>query len=221
MRSPPAARPSLLRPLAAVALAGCALSASAQGSTPASPQVLRERVESLQGLLAREPRESIAEMRRICAFGRAPAATARSRSLGAETQPDAADRCATVLLRTARERALAELYRDLVGELGGDVGEHAKLPAAIATTVLKTGSVQVPIGNARAATVTGALAFDSGFTLAYEKGERATAAMPELVVLKSIAERCLASVEPKLGLCYSTGYVYGARAVTGLPLAGL
>lgn len=187
----------------------------------ASPQVLRERIEGLEYLMKRQPLEDILQDRRICASGRSPAAVARSRSIGAETQPDASDLCATLLARTAREGQLLGFYRDLLIELGADGTSSSHLPAAIAATVLKGESNQVPIGTRRAALISSALALDAGFTVAYQKVQQATPAMPDLRTLKPIAERCLALSETNLGLCYSTGYVYGARAVSGRPMAEL
>jgi len=159
----------------------------------------------------------VARMRRNCAAGQGPASVARTRSLGDAELPDAADLCSVVLQRTGQDRGLIAFYRELQRELGGADAGHEQLPAAIAATLLKAGGTQVPVGNGRAAAITAALAYDAGFTVAYTKGELPTAAMPGYTALKPIAERCLGQTEPSLGLCYSTGYVFGARAVGDKP----
>lgn len=194
--------------------------ADAQPQAVPSPALQRERLESLQGVLKGDPPEQIAKSRRSCASGQEPTATARSRSLGATSLPDAADYCVTVLLRLARDGELMRYYQALLTELNGRPDGFERFPSAVAATVMKGGSNQVPVGNQRAAVVSAALALDAGFTVAFQKGERHAAGMPPVAALKEIAERCLSLGEGDLGLCYSTGYVYGARAVSGLPLAG-
>jgi len=116
---------------------------------------------------------------------------------------------------------LLEFYRNLLVDLSGAAGEAERLPGAIAAVAMKPASNQVAIGNQRAAIVTAALAFDAGFTVAYRKGERHSAGMPDLQTLKPIAERCLSQSEADLALCFSTGYVYGARSVSGLPMTSI
>lgn len=208
-----------MRKIAITALAGLAatLPAIAQQQSAPSAQVLAERASAVRGL-AREPLDVIARVREVCAAGQAPANVARGRGFGAESMPDAADSCASALNLIGRAGQLGALYKQLQRELGGGASGHEQLPSAIATAVLKTKTNQAHVGNDRAAIITAALAFDAGFTVAYGKGERPAAGMPEINVLKPIAERCLAPAEANLGLCYSTGYVYGARGVSGLPL---
>ncbi|MBS0445106.1 MAG: hypothetical protein JSR59_04050 [Proteobacteria bacterium] len=181
-------------------------------------QVMRERFESLENI-RREPAELVVKARRQCASGQDPRATARSRALGAETSADSSDHCAAVLARVASDGGLIELYRDMVMSLNGSAAGVESLPAAIGAAVMKPGVNQVPIGNQRAAVISSALALDAGFSVAYQQGQKMTPAMPDLSSLKAIAERCLGLAEQDLGLCYSTGYVYGARAVNGQALA--
>lgn len=207
-----------MRKIAIAALAGlaAALPAIAQQGTP-SAQVLAERASTLRGL-AGEPQEVIAKTRRACAAGQASASTSRSRGFGDYMAPDTADYCAFALHLVGRAGQLLGLYQQLQTDLGGSRSGHEQLPMAIAAAVLKAKSNQVPIGNDRAAVISAALAFDAGFTMAYGKGERPSPGMPDIAALKPIAELCLAQAEPNLSLCYSTGYVYGARAISGLAI---
>lgn len=178
--------------------------------------VSEERAGVLEALLLREPVSSAVDLRRDCAAGGAPRSVARSRAIGVTASPDAADGCAVALVRLGREGRLLEFYRDLQREVGGGGTAHEQLPAAIASALLKAKVDLVAVGNDRAAKISASLAFDAGFTVAYGKAERVSTAMPSLGDLKPIAERCLAKAEGNLGLCYSTGYVYGARAVSGM-----
>lgn len=191
----------------------------AQQPAPPAAQVLAERISTVRGL-AKEPPEVIAGTRRTCMSGHGPANVARARGFGADSMPDAADNCAFALQLTAQADQLGVLYQQLLRDLGGATAGAEQLPLAIATAALKAKTNQVLIGNDRAAVVTPALAFDAGFTVAYGKRERPAPGMPDLPTLKPVAERCLAQQEANLGLCYSTGYVYGARAVAGLPVFG-
>jgi hypothetical protein len=183
-----------------------------------SSTTLRDRADSLAYILDGAQAEIVTKLRRACATGQSVSATEWSRSLGSTSLADAGDECPTLLLRVGRDGALLSLYRDMMVELTGQPGGHEQMPAAIAAIVMKGGN-QVTLGNQRAAVVTPALALDAGFTVAYQKRERATAAMPGLSVLKPIAERCLSQQERDLGLCYATGYTYGARAASGQGLS--
>ena len=74
-------------------------------------------------------------------------------------------------------------------------------------------ATKVAIGNGKAAVITPALAFDAGFTAAYqEKGDKAPIA--DAQQLKTLAEGCLGQ-RGDPGACYSAGYVYGIQAVKG------
>lgn len=202
----------------AALVAVAAYGASAQPTGAPSAGLQQERQDVLQGIDAYVPLELVIKARRQCASGQDPRAKTRTRSLGSDAAPDSSDHCPALLARVGREGGLLDLYRELIVKLGGAHERHEGLPMSIAATVMTPGSNQVPIGNQRAAIVSAALALDAGFTVAYRKGERHSPAMPGLSVLKPIAERCLALSEQDLGLCYSTGYVYGARAISGQPL---
>jgi hypothetical protein len=153
----------------------------------------------------------IAGIRRLCASGGAPASVAEDRRGGTYFAPDAADECVVVLVRTARYRNLPAFYRKLAVELGGSADGHEKLPHAIGAAVLNN-ITKVAIGNGKAAVETAALAFDAGFTVAYQDGAPQKAVDAEQ--LKTLAEDCLGQRQDA-GTCFSVGYMYGARAFNG------
>jgi hypothetical protein len=155
----------------------------------------------------------IANLRESCARGGEPARVAESRSQGAHFTPDAADGCVTALARTARDGRLPELYRKFLTEMGGSVGGSERWPRAIGAAVLN-GNGKVAIGNSKAAEVTPALAFDAGFTVAYQEGSASKVVTTDTQQLKVIAEACLGQHQDA-GTCFSAGYVYGARATRG------
>lgn len=192
--------------------------APAAAQQAAQAQERRERAEGLQHLLDGATPNQVAKGRRLCAAGSAQRTTDKSRALGSWGLADAADECPVLLLRQGRDGTLLTLYRELLVELTGQPVGHEQLPPAIGNAVMR-GATQVPIGGSRAAAITAALAFDAGFTVAHAKGERHAAGMPDVRALRPVAERCLAQAERDLAVCYSTGYVYGARAVSGLPLS--
>ncbi|MEA3015185.1 MAG: hypothetical protein QOD42_3730 [Sphingomonadales bacterium] len=180
-----------------------------------TPQGISEqRQASLNELLERAPAEDIARDREACANGQQPAAVTRSRSAGAASLPDAADLCVTVLIRTGRDSALMPFYRRLAQRVAGNAAEYGRLPERIGAAVIQQRSDRVAIGAA-GTIVTAALAFDAGFTAAYSKNEGVGAGLPDMASLRPVAERCLAQAEARLGLCYSAGYAYGARARQG------
>lgn len=201
--------------IAALAMFAAALPAAAQQQGAPSANLRAERTSTLRAM-AEAPLDLVVKVRRQCAAGDGPTATAKLRSYGDSAAADAADACAAALQLVGRNGQLIGFYRQMQNDLGGASTGHEQLPTAIGAAVVKTKEGQVPIGNGRSAVITAALAFDAGFTVAYGKGTGPAQGMPDLPVLKPIAERCLAQAEPNLGLCYSTGYVYGARAVTGL-----
>lgn len=182
-----------------------------------SAAALRERQEDLEATLTTIPLELTVGMRRTCAAGDAPANTTMSRTSGFNS-PDASDTCSMSLLRLAREGMLLNLYRDLMVSATGQTAGHEKIPAAVAAAAMR-GGAEVSLGNQRAVAVSTSLAFDAGFTVAYQQRQAMTSSMPALQVLKPIAERCLAGQERDRGLCYATGLTYGARAVSGQPVA--
>jgi hypothetical protein len=205
-----------------MAAASLLLGLTSTGVTAESPampmaQILRERYQSLEGI-KHEPLELAVKARQLCASGKGPESNAKARALGADTLADESDLCPAILARVASEGELLSLYRELLSSLDGSPALVDGLPAAIGAAVMKPAH-EVPIGNQRAAVISAALAFDAGFTVAFNKHQAMAPGMPALPVLKPIAERCLGAAEQDLGLCYSTGYVYGARAVNGQALA--
>jgi hypothetical protein len=203
---------------AALAATWLATAAHAEG---VSPEVLKERRESALHVLTHEDNDAVADIRQRCASGAWSPRVVQVRARGPEDiwqeTPDASDMCANALARVAKDGGLQAAYAQLVSELAGDNATARTLPAAIGAAV-KASATTVSIGNQRGAKITPALALDAGFTVAYQGGSKAAAGMPDIATLKPIAERCLAQSESNLALCYATGFVYGARAVSGLPL---
>jgi hypothetical protein len=195
----------------AILLALAGAPAALAASPPNTADVAAHRQEILDDMLTDEYQPAlIANLRRSCALGEEPGSVAESRAGGAYFTPDAADGCVTALVRTGHDRRLPELYRQLLGELGGSVDGYERLPRAIGAAVL-TGSVaKVAIGNSKVATVTPALAFDAGFTVAYLEHAINKAAV-NLQQLRTVAEACLGQHQDA-GTCFSVGYVFGARA---------
>lgn len=200
---------------ATVALAWVAAAAQ---TSPSADAARAERLAAVDYIMTRAPSEQAANLRRQCGTGQAPEVAIRMRAIGWEGVSDASDKCPVLLARVGKDNGLSALYERLVVELSGDAAIAPTLPAAIGAAVTKGGSDVVAIGNQRGAKITGALALDAGFTVAHQKGVKAAPGMPDLATLKPIAERCLAQAEGNLALCYSTGFVYGARAVSQLPL---
>lgn len=194
-----------------LALAGAAVTSVAPGAAA------NERAGLINFLLKEASPEVVRASRNLCASGAAQKKIDRSRSLGNDGLLDAVDECPVILLRQAREGALLAFYSALLTQLVGKSDGHEHLPMAIATTVMR-GENQVPVGSQRAAVVSAALAFDAGFTVAFQGKTALSPAMPELAALRLIANRCLQQQEPNLGLCYATGFTLGARAVSGQPV---
>jgi hypothetical protein len=195
------------------ALIALTASATARGLLAAAPpspaEVAAQRQEILNKMLTDEYQPAlIANLRRSCALGQEPASVAESRAGGAWFTPDAADGCVTALVRTAHDRHLPELYGRLAVELGGSAAGYQGLPRAIGAAVLN-GDGRVAIGNGKAMVATPALAFDAGFSVAYLGGASNKQANADQ--LEAAAEACLAQ-QQKPGVCFSVGYVYGARA---------
>lgn len=195
--------------------------AAATAQTPPAADAARaraERVAYADQLMRKEPPERASKLRQQCIAGQTPNAAQRMRAEGWDLTLDPSDECPTVLARVGKDGGLAAAYERLITELAGDIAMVPTLPAAIGVAVTKGAGDVVAIGNQRGAKITSALALDAGFTVAYQKGVKHAPGMPDLATLKQIAERCLAQNESNLALCYSTGYVYAARAVSGLPL---
>ncbi len=193
-------------------LAGAKLTLAASPPSPA--KIAADRQAILDNMLTDDYQPAlIANARRNCALGLEPADVAEDRSEGAYFTPDAADSCVTALARTARDGRLAELYREFLTEMGGSVGGSERWPRAIGAAVLN-GNGKVALGNNKAAEVTPALAFDAGFTVAYQEGGASKVVTTDTQQLKIVAEACLGQRQDA-GTCFSAGYVYGARVVRG------
>ena len=154
----------------------------------------------------------IAGVRRVCAAGREPADVAEDRAKGADFTPDAADTCITALDRAAQDGNLPDLYRKLLSDAGASSDGFAKFPEAIGIAVLH-GSDQVKTSDGHVVTVAPALAFDAGFSAAYQEGRAASANEVNEGQLKSLAEACLGQQQDP-GTCFSAGYAFGARAIS-------
>lgn len=90
----------------------CAALALGMVLTPAfaGPRDLaQEQQATLNSVLTTEAAVYIAEDRAKCASGQIPSSFASTRLLGAKTLPDPEDYCITVLIRAARDGALAPL----------------------------------------------------------------------------------------------------------------
>lgn len=172
----------------------------------------------LQAILNYDAAAVVLSDRRTCVAGHQPDAIRQERGKGWSSLPDAAETCVAVATRMARDGVLLQPYQELLASLGSGVAGYDALPAAIAAAVLKTKSDRIPIGNGKAAIITPAWAFDAGLTVAYQQKPKPPARLPDLATVKPVAERCLAQQEADLGLCYSTGYLYGMRAVNGLSI---
>jgi hypothetical protein len=151
----------------------------------------------------------ISRARWFCAMGREPAVVAESRKDGLMGKlPEASDYCVAALTRSAHDHVLPELYSRLKTELGVSTEGYEKLPAAIGASVLNNGTT-VDIGNDMHTDVSPSLAFDAGFTVAYQTGASHEGKINE-TRMKEVAESCLGG-GLDAGSCYSVGFIYGVR----------
>jgi hypothetical protein len=174
----------------------------------AQDDIQRQRKEILADLLAGDRPEIASTQRWICINGNEPSRVREARAMGFDFTPDPSDSCLAALWREAKDHMLAEPYRKLLRQAGGDADLSGTLPKAIGATALSDKS-RVSIGNGKAIILTSAMAFDAGFTVAYASGAPNKGGDPEK--LKSLAESCLATAKD-VGTCFSVGYVYGAQA---------
>jgi hypothetical protein len=177
--------------------------------TPAD--IAAQRQASLNGILTTFPADAVAAQRVTCMMGEEPRCVIDGRQAGKAFMPDAVDTCVAVLVRTAHDGHLPDLYRTLLTELGGDAGAYESLPAAIGDAVMN-GNGKVAIGNGKDTEVPPTLAFDAGFTLAYLRADTRAANLASTDRLRQVAEACLAVREPA-GTCFSYGYMQGGLAV--------
>lgn len=188
-----------------------ASAASVQGGGTAQ---LDPTTQSLLGELHNRLGEDIAVTRKGCALGEAPEQVAAKRASYGPGQafPDASAMCLSSMAALGRQHHLLGFYEALVASAGGDPALSRTLPRAIGAAVLG-GAAKVSLGGGKVAGVTPALAFDAGFTVAYDAG-RPPQAAANPVQLKAVAEACL-SQRQDAGTCFSVGYVYGGRAGAG------
>jgi hypothetical protein len=207
----PLARMAVLFALAALAGADEALAAE----TARSPaQIAARRQESLDQLLSADFEPAlIANLRQSCALGGEPARVVESRAGGAYFTPDAADGRVTALIRTAHDGHLLQLYEKLLTEMGGDVANYEKWPRVIGAAAL-AGKADVAIGANKAIELTPAIAFDAGFTVAYQEGKAGKSGTVIAATLKALAESCVGQ-HGDVAKCFSAGYMYGAHAFDG------
>jgi hypothetical protein len=198
------------KPAASIAaLFALMLSTGADQGLAATPDETA-RQASVNGILTTYPTRAITAQRLTCMLGEEPDRVTQGRRAGKNFIPDAADTCVAVLVRTAHDGHLSDLYRTLLTQLGGSVELAEKLPLAIGNAVMD-GDGKVALGNGKDTIVPPPLAFDAGFTVAYLKSDDRVDNL-DAAKLKLVAESCLA-VNKDAGTCFSAGYVYGQQAV--------
>ena len=166
---------------------------------------------SVNAILATAPSGAVAAQRLACMFGEVPDRVIAARNAGKQAA-DAADICVAALARTARDGRLADLYRTVLTQLGGRADGYEKLPDKIGTAVMD-GDGKVSFGNGKATDVPPPLAFDAGFTVAYQRGDR-RAGETDPIQLKTLTEGCLA-VKKDAAACFSAGYANAGRVLSG------
>ena len=156
--------------------------------------------------------EDIATTRKMCALGQAPGWVSAKRARYGSAVPfaDASDMCVGVLGSIAERGHLSDLYREFLITMGGDAAAYERWPRVIGNAVLND-ATKVAIGKNKVADVTPALAFDAGFTVAYEDGKAAKDQTADAAALKALTEACLGQHQDA-GTCFSVGYVYGVHA---------
>jgi len=174
----------------------------------AQKDIQQQRQEILTGLLTSDPHDTASQQRWICINGNEPSRVKEARAMGFDFTPDASDSCLVALQRAAKDRTLAEPYKKLLAQTGGNAELSETLPKAIGASALN-GKGTVSIGNGKALIPTAPMAFDAGFTVAYISAAPNKGGDPQK--LKSLAESCLAGGKDT-GTCFSVGYVYGAQA---------
>lgn len=191
---------------------------AAQAGTLSSGQIAEQRGDILRRMLSDQyPLNLVEAQRRTCSSGAQPGNVAHDRAQGADFTPDAADECVTALVRIARNNRLPELYVKLISQSGGSPSAASGFPKAAGAVAL-AGNDRVSIGNGKALVIAPALAFDAGFTVAYQDGKAAQPPDTDKAQLKMLASDCLAE-RRDVGTCFSVGYVYGSLAFRGWNVA--
>jgi hypothetical protein len=174
-----------------------------------------EQQASLRSVLTSVTSEAVSAQRLTCFFGEEPERVAKARRAGQTFLPDAADICVAVLVRSARDGKLFDLYRTILREQGGDLALVEQMPMLTGTAALKDAD-KMTLGNGKAMDVPPTLAFDAGFTVAYLRrdGSKANA---DPVKLRAVIESCL-TVKTDAGTCFAAGYAEGGKALTADPM---
>jgi hypothetical protein len=168
-----------------------------------------QRQAALQEILTTVSEQAVASGRQTCMFGQESDVVTEGRRNGKAFLPDASDICVALLVRTAHDGHLSDLYRTILINLGGDPALAPKLPFILGASVI-SGNGKMQIGKSKESYVPSSLAFDAGFTVAYTKGETH---MPNMNAdrLKALSELCL-GVYLEAGMCFSAGYAEGELA---------
>lgn len=185
-----------------------ATGAAAQTHSP--EEIAAHRREILDSFFAPDGADSAMRERRLCFLGKQPEKVAKDRAEGAYFMPDPADTCVAVLTRAGLDRQLISPYSELVESIGGDMAIVGTLPQAMGAATM-AGQSTVPIGNGKGARVDAAIAFDAGFTVAFQEKAATPAGGVNDAQLKAVTAACLGTRQDG-STCYSVGYLQGARA---------
>ena len=209
--------PRIRLPAMAAVLAALAVGQPALAGVPTSPASLNPQQQaSLNAVLNSVSEEAVTAQRLHCFFGKEPDRVAEARRAGQTFRLDAADMCVAVLVRSARDGRLFDLYHTLLRETGGNQALAEQMPTLVGQAALR-GDETMSLGNGKTIDVAPTLAFDAGFTLAYlHKDARKANADP--AKLKTVAESCF-GVKTEAGSCFAAGYAEGGKALTMEPMA--
>jgi len=163
-------------------------------------------------ILTTLPAKKVATQRWVCMKGAEtggdPGIVAGELSEGGDF-PDVTDLCVAALIRSARDHTLPDLYKELRTTLGVSTDGYETMPMQIGAVALKNGT-ELDLGGGRAVDIWPSMAFDAGFTVAYQNGAPEQQNVNE-ARLKEVTESCLRKGQnPQT--CYAVGLVYGARA---------
>jgi len=197
-------------PIAALLSLACVVPAQAMADTHSPEEIAAHRREILQTLWEPGEGDFAANVRRTCFLGGQPKHVMEDRGKGVYFTPDAADLCVTALTRLGRDRQLPEQYRKLVEAIGGDVTIVATLPRSMSDAAIG-GQGTVAVGNGKAANIRPSMAFDAGFTVAFQEGSAVPAGSIDEARLKAVTEACLGD-QQGASACASIGYLQGSRA---------
>lgn len=195
--------------LAALALA-VLIASEAVAQTHSPEEIAADRREAVDRLFRPDYADVAVRERRLCFRGEQPKKVAKDRQDGAYFIPDPADTCIAALARLGRDRQLAEQYHRLVEAVGGDNAVVNGLPRAISDAAA-SGRATVVVGGGKGIDVTPSMAFDAGFTVAFQEGAATPTGRIDDARLKAVTESCLGD-DQAAATCASVGYLQGARA---------